>query len=389
MKKFGFILSFVIVFTSYQSVFAKELQTSGRTSDSAAIINGSAGSVSNYPWMVFLADEFGEQYCGASLISPTWILTAAHCFLNDDSTAVDIETGANSNVILGSDTVSPLGANAITGAIGQIIVHPSYQPDRETSPNSDDYDIALVELTAAVDLTPVQLLASGSAVAAGTEAKIMGWGATLVNAENESTDPANSLLEALQQIVSTEDCVTAYGASITGNMICAGGLDTNDTTDTCQGDSGGPLVVAQNGTYVQVGIVSFGGTDTGPACGDAAAPGVYASVAALASFIAEHATDATFVTLGTTTPAITLAVEVSGTQLSISWSEYAGATGYIFYYAPYPDPTPISTLDVGSLRAISGELPVGSAFYVAVQPYNAEGAIDVFSNVANFTITGE
>ena len=369
------------------ATFAKDPSTDSSYTDSSEVINGTAGSTSDYPWMVFLADEFGEQYCGASLISPTWVLTAAHCFLNEAGNAVDIETGARSNVILGSDTVSPLASNAITGAIGQIIVHPSYQPDPDTSANKDDFDVALVELTASVTLTPVSLLAAGASLPADTEVKVMGWGTTAVNADNESIEPANSLLQAAQKIVASDSCLEIYVSGITGNMVCAGGLDASDTTDTCQGDSGGPLVVAHNGGFVQLGISSFGGTDTGPVCGDPAAPGVYANVAALAAFIAEHAPDATFVNVDAATPGIALAVATSGTQLTISWNAYEGATGYIFYYAPYPALDTVGSLDVGANLSISGELPVGSAFYVAVQPYNAEGNINVFSNVANFTIS--
>ena len=49
-----------------------------KVADSSAIINGTAGSISTYPWMAYLGLDTGEQFCGASLISPTWILAAAH-----------------------------------------------------------------------------------------------------------------------------------------------------------------------------------------------------------------------------------------------------------------------------------------------------------------------
>ena len=108
-----------------------------QSQETAAIINGSASSTATYPWAAFLASPDG-QYCGASLISPTWVLTAAHCFLNDAEDAVDIAVGAQSNVILNSNTVAPLAANAIRGAIGRIIIHPSYAPDKAKSAKTED-----------------------------------------------------------------------------------------------------------------------------------------------------------------------------------------------------------------------------------------------------------
>ncbi len=353
-----------------------------------AIINGEAGSISAYPWITYLAYDTGEQYCGASLIAPTWILTAAHCFLNDAGDEIDLEAGALSRVFLNTDTTTPPAAAAIEGAIGQIIIHPNYQPNAATSPNANDFDIALVEITAAVELQPVSLLAAGAPViAAGLEAIIMGWGTTAVNAENESTDPSDSLLQAKQTIVDNETCLEIYQDGITDNMICAGGTTAAPTADTCQGDSGGPLSIASGSSFVQVGIVSFGGSD-GPSCGDPNSPGVYASVSALADFIQQHVTDATFTTLDANagTPAPVLATSVVGTTLTLSWSEVPGATGYILYYAPFPAQSPIGSLDVGPLVTLSGDLEVGTSLYVAVQPYNADGPIVVFSNVEIFTI---
>ena len=363
------------------------VETSGRSE----IINGAVGSTSTYPWIVHLADFEGTQFCGASLISPTWVLTAAHCFLNVDGDAVDIPRGATSTIVLNSDTaridISSLATDVIVAQIGQIIVHPSYQPDIATSPNYNDFDIALVELTAAVNLQPVKLLSGDApAVPAETMALVMGWGATEVDADNMSIKPSTTLLTANQKIVSNETCSSIYGGDITDNMICAGGVTATDTTDTCQGDSGGPLTIAKGNSFVQVGLVSFGGTETGPTCGDPNSPGVYASVAALSNFIAQHATGATFTTLEEDNAAPILTTSISGTTVTISWTAFAGASGYNLFYAPFPAQAPVASLDLGATNTISASLPPGSAFYVAVQPYTASGPTAVFSNVATFSV---
>jgi len=388
----GFVFNCFILNGAFATVTGGEAEES--STDQAEIIAGTLATITDYPWIGFMADADEQQYCGASLISPTWALSAAHCFVNEAGDAVDVETGANSTVVLNSLTAFPFAEDAVNAAIARIIVHPSYDPNIETSPNKDDYDIALIELTEAVNLQPVHLPAADSAeVAAGTEVRIMGWGTTEVTAENESINPADELLEARQKIVSESDCSTIYEGGITENMICAGAVDAGGTADTCQGDSGGPMVLANGDSFVQVGIVSFGGTATGPACGDPDAPGVYAKVSAMASFIGEHVSDATFVTLAgdsTSTPEPTeqtsvLSASVDGTTVTISWTEATGAIGYLLYYAPYPDQSPIAALDLASALEISGDLPSGSAFYIAIEPYGETGSLTL-SNIEVFMV---
>lgn len=71
--------------------------------------------------------------------------------------------------------------------------------------------------------------------------------------------------------------------------------------------------------------------------------------------------------------------------LTLSWDVVSNAQGYILYYAPYPDASPISTLDLGASLGASGELPTGSAFYIAVAPYNSTGEGPI-SNIEHFSV---
>ncbi len=396
IKKIGQLLLSLAMAFSFLNALAIETATdTNLPQDVSPIINGTEASVSTYPWMVFLADIFGEQYCGASLISETWVLTAAHCFLNVFGDGVDILAATESTVVLNSDTTSPLASDAEIGQTGRIIVHPDYNfnpDDPVSSGNPYDKDIALIELTAAVSLQPVQLLSAANPVLeAGTQTLIMGWGATEVEEMgNIGINPSDVLLTANQQIVSRSDCEMIYGDGpdgITDFMICAGAVEEGGTADACQGDSGGPMLVANGNDFVQVGIVSFGGTPTSPACGDPDAPTVYASVSALAGFIQEHVSDANFVTLGAGGEDTSeLSITVDGTMVNIQWTAVAGATGYILYYAPFPQQEPISFLDMGSELSISDELPPGSAFYVAIEAYDESGSLPGLSNVEAFTV---
>ncbi|XP_046980512.1 hypodermin-B-like [Schistocerca americana] len=42
------------------------------------IINGTDASVADFPWMLSM-EAAGQQWCGASVVSGSWALTAAHC----------------------------------------------------------------------------------------------------------------------------------------------------------------------------------------------------------------------------------------------------------------------------------------------------------------------
>ena len=43
------------------------------------IINGQEAVPHSFPWMVSIQGEIDPHYCGASIISPNWVLTAGHC----------------------------------------------------------------------------------------------------------------------------------------------------------------------------------------------------------------------------------------------------------------------------------------------------------------------
>ncbi len=71
----------------------------------------------------------------------------------------------------------------------------------------------------------------------------------------------------------------------------------------------------------------------------------------------------------------------------LSWSEVAGATGYTLTYAPMPYRGPEShvSIDMGTKRSLSVELPVGAAYYAVVQSRDNTGSSQ-YSNIVSAII---
>lgn len=229
---------------------------------SVRVIGGNQAQQGEWPTMVQLLENSSSGasfHCGGTLLSDSWVLTAAHCFLND---ADVLDTSISGRSVLVKST-GALG-NGDQISMANIFVHPDYR-----AANEHDGDVALIELAEAVPNPDLQNLYSGNP-AEGQNAVIVGWGAESAT----DVDAADFLNEAVVPVVDQAVCSEAMGngdgsSNVTENMICAG-YETGGT-DTCPGDSGGPLLVLQDGEYRQVGITSWGPSD----CGEPGQYGVY------------------------------------------------------------------------------------------------------------------
>jgi hypothetical protein len=236
---------------------------------SGRIVGGNDANIEDYPWIVALLSSGGSQYCAGTILSETWILTAAHC-----STPNRIRAGV-------TDKTDNTGQDRF---IISKINHPLYSPYQN--------DIALIQLSSPLDLSDPKVTAipivtaahaSDGYTDAGVISVVTGWGRL-----SQGGASTNILQVVELPLVSNEDAVSIgwYGPTqITIDMLCAGLLGEGGI-DACQGDSGGPLVVPDTGS--PLGYSVAGVTSWGTGCAQPQHPGVWARVSHFESWIASH-----------------------------------------------------------------------------------------------------
>jgi len=222
---------------------------------------------------LFEGKELKIYKCGASLIEPGVVLTAAHCLADIPVVDILVRCGEWDTV---ADDPLPYQERSVT----IIQVHPCYNS------NNLHNDLALLFVVEKFNEEPhikPACIPQPDTTWPRQECVSNGWGKDKFGAEGKF---ATVLKKVNLPLVDSQQCQeklrknTRLGPffELHKSFLCAGG---EDDRDTCKGDGGSPLTCELNdGSLVQAGIVSWG-----IGCGEIGTPAVYTDVGKAACWI--------------------------------------------------------------------------------------------------------
>ncbi|WP_223144753.1 trypsin-like serine protease [Mycetocola sp. JXN-3] len=232
------------------------------------IVGGDKAS-EKYPFMVSIpikapASGLNNGNCGAALIDPEWVVTAAHC--------LDMQIGsfAKGKVRIGSDKRSSGGT---VRTITQVFLNPGYA---QGQPNQND--VALVRLDRPVKNKPIVI--AKRAADFGSATRILGFGITKPNKDPQKWKMSEKLRQLDTMRGSLEECDPGFAGD---TRLCTVSHTANAMA--CNGDSGGPQIQkGKDNAWELIGVTSGPGAKS-PSCEKG--PGLYTNVTAFHDWISQ------------------------------------------------------------------------------------------------------
>lgn len=199
------------------------------------IVGGADANEGQFPFQVSLRLAPNKHFCGGSILSDRWVITAAHCTIDQAPSSVRVAVG------------SILVTEGQMYDVMRIINHEGYNSNRVFN------DVSLLKTASSIEFSAlVQPIAIRSTTKKNAKevAVASGWGLTSSPGKIPSTLQFITL-----RTISNEECARRHvllnKSNIYKGSVCT---FTKQNEGLCMGDSGGPLTVEGQ----LLGIVSWG-----------------------------------------------------------------------------------------------------------------------------------
>ncbi|XP_026497611.2 venom serine protease 34-like [Vanessa tameamea] len=207
------------------------------------IVGGSEARPKEFPMMAGIVyADIGAIKCGAVIIDNKYVLTAAHCVINEDISNLGVLVG-ELDIRTGSDSETQ------GFRVASVITHPQY------TASNYDYDIAIVKIDGVMKYTdyvaPVCLpFKFNNNDFNGAKVTIAGWGTIFAGGQTSDV-----LRKVDLDVISQATCRQSF-SNLSPRQMCT----YTAGKDACQDDSGGPVLFTdpQSGMIFNAGIISYG-----------------------------------------------------------------------------------------------------------------------------------